>query len=84
MGGQGHQGGPDLLPVDDDHRQDGAGLDGDVEDLGLVIVEAQQRTGQDQVPGARDGQELGEPLHHPHDRGLGQQDDIHAHSLVIG
>ena len=32
-------------------RQDRAGLDRDVEHLGLLVVEAQQRPGQDQVPG---------------------------------
>ena len=42
---------PDLLPVDDDDRQDGAGLDRDVEYFALGIVQAQQGARQNQVTG---------------------------------
>jgi DNA-binding transcriptional regulator YhcF (GntR family) len=43
----------DLLPVDQDHREDGAGLDRDVEDLGLVVVKTSKDAGQDQVARSR-------------------------------
>ena len=80
LGRQRHDRVADLLPVDEDHREDGAGLDRDVEDLGLLVVEAQQRARQDQVAGARNRKELGQPFDHPHHRGLGQQYNVHARS----
>ena len=61
--------------------KNGACLDGDIEDLGLVVVKPEQRTRQNQVAGRRDRQELGQPLDHPHDGRLDQQHDIHTHSL---
>ena len=67
---------PDLLPVHDDHGQDGAGLDRDVEDLGLLVVESQQRSGKDEVARAGDRKKLGQALDHPHHRGLDQQNNI--------
>jgi hypothetical protein len=70
----------DLLPVDDDDRQDGAGLDRDVEDLGLGVVHAEQRARQDQVSGGRDRQKLGQALDDAHHGRLGQQHCIHAYS----
>jgi len=48
-----------VLPDDGQH---GAGLDDDVEHLAALIVEAEQIGRQDQVPGARDRQKLGQPL----------------------
>ncbi len=78
LAGQRDEGAADLLPVHQDHGQDGARLDGDVEDLGLLVVEAEQRAGQDQVAGAGDGKKLGEPFDDAHDRGLHQQNDVHA------
>src|SRR6266850_267786 len=45
-----------------DHREDGAGLDRDVEHLAALVVRAEEVACQDQVPGARDGQELGQPF----------------------
>jgi hypothetical protein len=76
--GQGHQRIADALPVDKDDGEDRAGLDGDVEDLGLGIVEAEQRAGEDQVACGGDGKEFGQALDHAHDGGLGQQKKIHA------
>ena len=55
----------DLLPVDQDDGENGPGLDGDVEHLGLVIVKSQQGPRQNQVAGGRDGQKLGQALDHP-------------------
>ena len=49
-----------VFPDDGQHR---AGLDHDVEHVPALVVRPQQVAGEDQVPGARDGQELGEPLH---------------------
>jgi hypothetical protein len=71
------------LPVDDDHRQHRAALDRDVEHLGLGVGHAEQRAGEDQVPGRRDRQELGQPLDHAHHRGLGQQQRIQPASPVF-
>jgi hypothetical protein len=79
-GGQGRQRVADFLPVDDDHRQDGAGLDRDVEDLGLLVVEAQQRARQDQVPVDEIGRNSVKPLDHAHHGRLDQQNNIHARS----
>ena len=64
------------LPVDDDHREDRAGLDRDVEHLALVVGEAEQRAGEDQVAGARDRQELGQALDDAHQGGLDEQHQI--------
>jgi len=60
---------PAVLPDDRKHRP---GLDGDVEDLGLLAVEAEQVAREDQVSGARDRQELGQPLDDAKDEGLEQ------------
>ena len=64
------------LPVDDDHGDDRAGLDRDVEHLALGVVEAEQRAGEDQVAGARDRQELGQALDDAHQGGPGEQHQI--------
>ena len=64
------------LPVDDDDGEDRAGLNRDVEDLALLVVEAEQRTGEDEVTGARDRQELGQPFDDAHEGGLDQHDDV--------
>ena len=64
------------LAVDDHDGEDGAGLDRDVEDLALVVGEAEQRAGEDQVAGARDRQEFGQAFDDPHDRGLEQHNEI--------
>ena len=44
------------------HREDRAQLDHDVEDLALLVVQAEPVGDDDQVPGRGDGQELGEAL----------------------
>ena len=46
-----------VVPDDREHR---AGLDGDVEQLGLLVGPAEQGTGEDQVTGTGDRQELRE------------------------
>src|SRR6218665_250278 len=81
LAGQGGQRGADLGPVHQDHRQDGAGLDRDIENLGLGIIEAQQRPRQNRVPGGRYRQEFGQPLDGPHDGGLDQQYNVPPGSL---
>ena len=48
---QATQGAADFLPVHQNHRKDGAGLDGDVKHLGLVVVKTQQAARQDEVAG---------------------------------
>jgi hypothetical protein len=74
----------EALGVDQDHRQDGAGLDGDVEHLALGVVHAEQVAGQDQVPGGADRQEFGQALDDPHDRGLDQQQKVQTGSPAKG
>ena len=64
--------------------EDRAGLDRDVEDLRLVVGHAEQRAGEDQVAGARDGQEFGQAFDDAHDGGLGEKDGIQARSPVAG
>ena len=59
-----------VVPDDGEHR---AGLDRDVEQLGLLVGPAEQGAGEDQVPGAGDGQELGQPFDDAEDEGLDQQ-----------
>jgi hypothetical protein len=51
----------EALAVDDHHREDRAALDRDLEHLALLAGEAEQRAGEDEVAGARDRQELGQP-----------------------
>ena len=58
----------DLAPIQPHHREDRAELDHDGEDA-AGIVEAEQRARQSAVRGGRDGQELGEPLNDPEQRG---------------
>ncbi len=70
-----------FLPVHQDHREDRAGLDGDVEHLGFGIVKPQQGARQNQMAGGRNGQELGQSLDDPHDGGLDQQYNVHTHSF---
>jgi len=62
-----------FLPVDQDHRQDGAGLDGDIKYLGFFAIEIQNSTRKNQMPGTRYGKKLGESLDNAQDRGLEQQ-----------
>jgi len=66
-------GAADFLPVDQDHREDRTGLDGDVEDFGLVVVKAQQASSQDQVPSGRNRQKFGQSFDHAHDGGFDEQ-----------
>ncbi len=48
-----------ILPHDRQHR---AGLNHDLENLAPLVVESEQLADDDQMPGARYRQELGEPL----------------------
>ena len=63
---------PDVLGEVDDHRGDGAHLDhrGVAGDRRVVDVQPEQLLGDRQVAGARDGQELGEPLDHAEHDGV--------------
>ncbi|MNZ96676.1 hypothetical protein D3C78_1158820 [compost metagenome] len=83
-GGQLDQGAADLLPIHQDHREDRAGLDGDVEHLGFFALEAQQRARKNQMTSGRNGQELGQAFDHAHEGGLDQQYDIHRDVLFGG
>ena len=74
------QGAGNPLPVDDDHRQDRAGLDRNVENLRLVVGHAQQGAGQDQMPGRRNRQEFGQAFNDAHHGGLQQQYEVQIHS----
>jgi hypothetical protein len=64
------------LPVHQHHGEDRAGLDRDVEDLALVVGEAEQRAGENQVAGAGDRQELGETFDDAHEGGFDEQRDV--------
>lgn len=63
----------DARPVFPDHRQDGAGLDDDLEELAALVVEIEQVAGEDQVAGRGDGQEFGQALDHAEDQGFQKQ-----------
>ena len=76
VGAQPHHRALQPLAVLPDHGEHGAGLDGDLEDLGGLAGEADERAGQDQVTGARDRQELGESLDDAHEGGFQQQRDV--------
>ena len=75
--GQGDHGVTNFLPVHQDHRKDGAGLNSDVKHLGLVVVKAEQAARQNQVTGGRDGQEFGQSFDDTHEGGFEKQCNIH-------
>ena len=81
LAGQSHDGALDFLPINNDHRQDGAGLDGDVKNLGFLVVKAQQSPREDKVASGRDGQKLGQTFHDAHHCSLQKQREIHDVSL---
>ena len=60
------------------HRQHRAGLDHDLEDLALLVVEAEQVADQDQVAGAGDRQELGETFDDAQDERFEQERGFHS------
>jgi len=63
-----------LAPVEQDHRGDGAELDGDLEALlEFGLLKPQEAACQDQMPGRRNRQELSEALDHPEDDSLQQR-----------
>jgi hypothetical protein len=63
-----------ILPADGEDR---AQLDHDVEDLALLVVQAEEIGDDDQVAGGRDRQELGEPLDHSKQERVEQGVGIH-------
>ena len=69
------------LRIDEHHREDRAGLDRDVEHLALLVGEAEQRSGEDQMSGRRDWQEFGQPLDDAHEGGLDEQQRVQAREL---
>jgi hypothetical protein len=79
--GQSHHGAFDFFPIHNDDGEDGAGLDGNVKDLGFLVVKAQQGTRKDEVTGGRDGQKLGQTFHDAHDSGFQKQHEIHGVSF---
>jgi len=58
------------------HRQDRRELDGDLEHLALLVVEAEQLPGEDQVPGTGDRQKFGQALDDAEDQGVQQQGGV--------
>ena len=78
IGGRIRQDRADLCAELPDDRQDRPGLDDDLEQLAARVVKIEQRGGEDQVPGARDREKLGETFDDPEDGRLKQQDGIHA------
>ena len=64
------------------HREHRAGLDHDLEDLALLVVEVEQIGGEDQVAGARDGEELGEALDDAEHERLEEQCGVHAAGIL--
>ena len=72
----------DALHVDQNDSEDGAGLDGDLEDFGLLspgrATKVHQRVGQNQVAGAGDGQKLCQALHDAHHGGFQKQHNVHG------
>ena len=60
----------ELAPILPHHRQHRTGLDHDLEDLALLVIEAEQIAGQYEVAGAGDGQKLGQPLDDAEDHRL--------------
>ena len=76
--------GADFFPIDQDHRKDGAGLDRNLKHLAFVIRKAQQGARQNQMPGGGDGQKLGDPFDHTHDRPVDQyRHIIHTQSFEV-
>jgi hypothetical protein len=71
------------LPVDQDDRKDGAGLDRDVENFGFFVVKTEQRAGQNQVACRGDGKEFGQAFNDAHDGGFDQQCNVHAGSRNV-
>ena len=69
-----------VFPQHGEHR---AGLDRDVEHVAARVIEAEQVAGEDQVAGARDRQELGEPLDDAEDERV--KEVVHSrNSLMLG
>ena len=66
--------GGDALAVFPADCQDGAGLDGDLEDIHDffrdILGKVEQAAGQDQMPRGRNRQEFGETFDQPHDDGF--------------
>jgi predicted nucleic acid-binding protein len=73
-----------FLPIDQNHCKDGARLNGNVKHLGLVVVKAEQRARQNQMPRRRNRQKLSQTFHHAHDGSFEQQNNIHSKSLSVG
>ena len=71
---------PDLLPVHPDHGQDRAGLDRDVEDLGLLAGEVQQRAARIRCPVQEIGRNSVRPSTTPITAALTSSNNIHARS----
>jgi len=60
------------------HREDRPELDHDLEHLAGVVVVAEQVAEDDQVPGGRDRQELGEALDDAEHEGGEEEGEVHA------
>ena len=68
----------DALAILPDNRQDGAGLDDDLEQLAALVVEIEQVAGEDQVAGRRDRQEFGQPFDDAENESLEEKNGIHG------
>ncbi|MNM43699.1 hypothetical protein D3C81_545810 [compost metagenome] len=71
---EGGQHAADALAVFPAHGQDGAGLDGDLEDphdfFRDILCKVEQAAGQDQMSRGRNRQEFGKTFDQPHDDGF--------------
>ena len=60
------------------YRQDGAELDDDGEYLAFFVIEVEQITYQDEMPGRGDRKKFGQTLYHAENQGLEEQKPVHA------
>lgn len=70
-------------PVLDHDRNHGASLDHNLEDLGALAVKTKKIGGENQVPRARNRQELGEPFHDAEDERMQQRGVVHESVALL-
>ncbi len=74
-----HAGDPGpVFPADGEY---GAGLDDDFEQLAAFVIKMQQIAGQDQMTGAGNRQELGQPLDDAENQGVQQGREVHGRKV---
>src|SRR5262249_52985053 len=72
FGREADQRAPELVPIDDDHGQNGAELDDDGEDLPILLGETKEVLGHQEVRCRRYGKEFRETFNDPEDERLDQ------------